>query len=121
MRKGYKAFAEGDLDAIRELFADDIVWHVGGRNKLSGDYKGIDEVFGFFGKLMEVGQNLKQEIHDVIANDEHAVVLVTTSMEVNGAPLKDNAVHVFHVQDGKATEFWGHTWNSYEFDEALPA
>lgn len=55
---------------VLNFFADDIVWHVPGRNPLSGDYKGKEEVLGFFGKLMELTQgSLKQEIHDMLAND----------------------------------------------------
>lgn len=50
VRRGYKAFIDGDLDALRELFADDIVWHNGGRNPLSGDHRGVDEVFSCFGR-----------------------------------------------------------------------
>lgn len=122
LRKGYQAFGEGDLDTVRELFADDIAWHVGGKNALSGDYKGIDQVFEFFGKLLELsGGTLKQELHDVLANDEHAVALVKTVQQVDGKTLEDDAVHVFHVQNGKVTEFWAHPGNPYQFDEAYPA
>lgn len=52
LRKGYDAFSRGDLDTIRnEVFSADIVLHVAGRNLLSGEYRGVDAVFGFFGKL----------------------------------------------------------------------
>jgi ketosteroid isomerase-like protein len=37
----YEAFTAGDLEALAELFADD-VWHTPGRNPLSGDYQGRD-------------------------------------------------------------------------------
>src|SRR5438094_6380057 len=40
--------------AVREIFAPDIKWHTGGRNPLSGDLKGVDEVFANFGKLFEL-------------------------------------------------------------------
>ena len=53
-RKGYKAFAEGDLATLTELIAPDCVWHVGGRSQLTGDYTGHDEIFSYFGKLMEL-------------------------------------------------------------------
>ena len=39
MRQGFAAFSTGDLDALRELFSPDIVWHSGGDNALTGDYK----------------------------------------------------------------------------------
>ncbi len=107
-RTGYEAFGKGDLDAVKELFADDIVWHATVAGPLNGDYKGVDEVLGFFGKLMqETGGTFKQEIHDLLANDEHGVGIVSVSAERNGKRLDGaRSVHVFHMKDGKMTEFW---------------
>jgi ketosteroid isomerase-like protein len=109
LREGYDAFARGDLDALRERFAPDIVWHIGGNSPLAGDYKGHDEVFGYFMKLAEMtGGTLKLEIHDLLANDTHAVALTRGSAQREGKSLDMNQVHVFHVNDeGKITEFWG--------------
>ena len=36
-RKGYTAFNEAHLDDALETIADDILWHVGGDNPLSGE------------------------------------------------------------------------------------
>ncbi|MDH3189445.1 MAG: nuclear transport factor 2 family protein [Acidimicrobiia bacterium] len=47
-RAGYEAFAGGDLAAVSELMADDVVWHVGGSNMVSGDYQGKEAVLGLF-------------------------------------------------------------------------
>lgn len=118
LRKGYEAFSKGDLDTVRTIFADDIVWHVGGRSPLAGNYKGIDEVFGFFGKTIELsGGTLKLEIHDILANDEHAVALVSSRAERGGKRLADNGAHIFHVKDGKVIEFWAHPQDAYADDE----
>ncbi len=46
LRRGYDAFTKGDMEAVNELFADDIVWHNAGRDQFAGDYHGKDEVFG---------------------------------------------------------------------------
>jgi ketosteroid isomerase-like protein len=40
VRRGYQAFATGDVATLNELFADDIVWHAPGRNQLAGTYRG---------------------------------------------------------------------------------
>lgn len=118
LRKGYAAFGSGDMDAVNELFADDIVWHVPGNNMLSGDYEGKDAVFGFLGKVMEgTGGTLQQEIHDVLANDEHAVALVKTRAERGGKTLEGQDVHLYHVQDGKVTESWNHAGDQAAVDD----
>src|SRR3954451_22862530 len=85
LRKGYNAYSTGDADVLNDLFADDITWHVTGRSALSGDYKGKEQVFGFFGKIMELsGGTSKLEVHDILANDNHGVVLVTGTASRDG-------------------------------------
>jgi ketosteroid isomerase-like protein len=119
MRKGYDAFGRGDLEYLRnELFAEDIVFHVSGDSPLAGDYKGIDEVFGFFGKIMqESGGTFSLDVHDMLANDEHGVALVRATAEREGRQLDQNAVHVFHIRDGKVTENWTMPENTRIADE----
>ena len=118
LRDGYAAFEKGDLDTLRGLFADDIVWHTPGRSPVSGDARGLDQVFGLFGKVLELsGGTLRNELHDVLANDEHAVALVRARGERNGKTLNDTQAHVFHVRDGRVTEFWLHTSDLYANDE----
>ena len=108
VRRGYEAFKTGDLQALRELFDESVVWHVPGNSALAGDYKGIEEVFGFFGRILEETQGtLKQEVHDVLANDDHAVALLTVNAERNGKRLEWRDAHISHVSpQGKVTEFW---------------
>jgi ketosteroid isomerase-like protein len=118
VRRGYEAFAKGDLQTLNGLFADDIVWHTPGRNPIAGDHKGKDQVFGLFGKVAELsGGTFGLDIHDVLADDEHAVVLATAHGEREGKSIHDNQVHVFHVSNGKVTEFWGHAGDLYAVDE----
>jgi len=118
LREGYAAFGKGDLDTVKALFTDDVVWHVGGNNPLAGDYKGQDEVLGFFGKSFELTNGTMQiDVHDILANDEHAVALVTTKAKRDGKSIEMNAVHVFHLRDGKTSEFWGFNEDDRRADE----
>ncbi len=119
LRAGYAAFQSGDLDALSsKYFAPDIVWHSPGRSQLSGDYKGLQEVLGSFGKTMELtGGNFSVEVHDVVANDEHGVALATVRGERNGKKLEDNYTHVVHFRDGKVAESWIFGWDQYAVDD----
>ena len=108
LRRAYAAFGAGDMAALRELLADDTVWHILGHNQLSGDYKGKDAVFGFFGKLMELsGGTFRLEVHDTLADGEHSIGLVTERAEKDGKKWESRAVHVIHTDsDGRNKEFW---------------
>lgn len=52
------------------------------KNLVSGDYSGKEQVGGFFGKLMEPSDGtFSVDVHDIMANDEHAVGLVVPRAE----------------------------------------
>ena len=120
IRNIYAAFANGDLAAVNDVFAEDLVWHDAGRGQLSGDYRGREAVFGFFGKVMEVTEGSSHlDLHSVLADDEHGVALVTISANRGGRSIKVNAVDVMHLRDGKVTEVWAIPADQYAFDEVL--
>jgi uncharacterized protein len=120
LRRGYAAFGTGDLETVFGMFSSDILWHNGGSNQVSGDYRGHEAVMGFFGKLMEItGGTFQLEVHDVLANDTHGTVLVTARAERDGQPFAVREVNVWHLADGKATEFWVFPEETAELDKLL--
>ena len=53
VRKGYEAFANGDMDTLTARSRRRHVAHDPGDNPVSGEHKGQDEVFGMYGELFE--------------------------------------------------------------------
>jgi uncharacterized protein len=120
VREGFAAFGRGDVDALRKQFlADDVCWHVVGRNPLAGDYEGPEQVMQLFARLFELSDGtLSLELHDVLANDEHAVALFTIRGQRTGKQqLDDNMVQTFHFRDGKVSEAWAQPADQYAQDE----
>jgi ketosteroid isomerase-like protein len=109
VRQGYNAFIAGDMEWLNQHFDDTIVWHEAGNNQFSGDYRGRDEVFAHFAKLVAFATP-EFDIHDVVANDDHAVALVTlTGTKPGGESYTGKFVHVFHVSSGdeqRVLESW---------------
>jgi len=101
-----------------QFFAPDIVWHMPGRNPHAGHHQGVDQVAAFLTNLQTLsGGTHRIELHDIIANDDHAVALHATRAERAGKQLQINAVQVFHIRDGKVTEAWTTHSDTYAFDE----
>ncbi len=50
LKKGYAAFASGDMAVLTELFADDVTWHVSGNSPISGTHRGREAVFAVFAR-----------------------------------------------------------------------
>ena len=107
IRKGYEAFARADMAALTELFAADVVWHMPGRNPVSGVHRGREAVFAAFAKFFELsGGTLKLDDHTFLADDDHAVALNRATATRQGKQLNLLGVDVFHVRNGKIVEFW---------------
>ena len=121
VREGIAASQRGDMDAAQKRWAEDIRFHVPGRNPRAGDYEGIEQVRQFYAGLAEdvTGGTVSSELHDVLANDEHAVVLMTIRRERAGKQWDDNTVVVYHIRNGKITEVWSHATDQYAVDEFL--
>jgi uncharacterized protein len=118
IRRGYDAFSKGDMETIAEVFGPDIRWTVSGRNQISGTYSGQEETFAFFGKLVELTDGtFSVAVHDLLASDDHVVVLARESASRNGKSLESDDVHVWHLAGGQAVEFWGISKDQHEVDE----
>lgn len=50
VRRGYAAFNTGDIKTLTELFDANASWHTPGRGSIAGDRKGLEAVFGQFGR-----------------------------------------------------------------------
>jgi uncharacterized protein len=119
VREAFAAFGRGDMDALRkQYFTDDLRYHVPGRSVLSGDHEGTEQVLQMFARVFELtGGTFSFELHDVVANDEHAVALFTIRGERAGKQLNDNMVQASHFRDGKVSEIWSYQGDQYAVDE----
>jgi len=77
---------------------------VPGHNPFSGDHRGKEAVYQLF--RLDRRASFRSEIHDVLANDRHAVALTVVHGSRQGRVLEDITVHVVHVVEGRITEAW---------------
>jgi ketosteroid isomerase-like protein len=120
IRRGYEAFQRGDLAAFDDILAESCVWHVPGRGQLAGDKKGRKATVEYYASLGELTEgNITVDLHDVLANDEHAIGLHRTSARRGGKSYETTEVIVFHVQGNQVTEAWEHPFNLYGQDEVF--
>ena len=107
MRRSVEAQERGDIPAMLEMFTDDVVAHIGGRSFFAGDYKGRDGLVDAYGKFLgSLGEILKMETHDVLANDTHGMMLQTIEAKRGGDQITINGVAVMHFTNGKVSEAW---------------
>ena len=99
VKRGYAAFAAGDIQVAMEPFADDIEWVVPGNSAISGTYRGKEEIGGLFMKL--AGKSFTSEPEHFLADDERVVVLTKTTADGQTSDQAD----VLTFRDGKIIKF----------------
>jgi ketosteroid isomerase-like protein len=106
IQQAYDAFARGDVPAVLSFLAPDITWHVPGRSPLSGDYKGHQEVVGFFTTSMSLsGGTLRVAVDEILAHGERVIALTTVTADRDGRTWSSPEVHVWWVVNGRAVDF----------------
>jgi hypothetical protein len=113
IRKAYEDFARGSISAVFVALDPTITWHVPGHSPLSGDFTGHDQIEGFFRRTMELsGGAFSMDVHNVLADGDLVVVLVTVNAKRNGVSASFPEVHVWRMKNGRAIEF-----REYQGDE----
>jgi uncharacterized protein len=116
LRRIDQAQVAGDLETALSQYTDDVLGHVGGDNKLSGDYRGLEQLQAMLGRFMEASGEYSFENHAYLADDEHGIVLQRGTMRRGGEAFSTNEVFVVHFRDGKISEYWYQPWDQAGVD-----
>ena len=93
----------GDMMSQMELLDDDVVWHEIGRDE---PIRGKQALMERFSGMAGGGGSIKVETHDVVANDEHTIQLVTATATMGDKSFTYRTAEILHMRDGKITERW---------------
>jgi uncharacterized protein len=106
-RSATEAISKGDMDGFLSHHTDDTVVHFPGRGPMAGDHRGKDGVAKMFQQQMQILDSPPEiENHDILASDDHAVVLNKVRATRGGKILEQDQVVVMHIEGGKIAEVW---------------
>ena len=112
VRKVYDAINAGDMVALAETMADDVVEH----EEIPGLGHGKDDVIQFFTATIAAMQGFRVDIEEIIAEGDlvwtRAIATGKHTGEYMGIPASNNDLRVplsdhFRVAGGKIKEHWG--------------
>jgi ketosteroid isomerase-like protein len=124
VRRAYNAFGEGDMDTLASLMTDDVSHVVPGDNRFTGEHKGRDDVFAFYGGIFEVSEGtytaelltVEEKGHDKVVSthrgtakraDQSIDVTETIEFTIRDGKIA-RLVSSFSPEDEKAEDaFWG--------------
>ena len=105
VRKYLEAMTTGDIQVGAEMLTDDIEWHEIGRADAIRGKAALAERFGM-GSGTAPSYEITGETHDVIANDDHTIALLTAHAIRGGETLDYKVAEIYHVRDGKISGRW---------------
>jgi ketosteroid isomerase-like protein len=122
IRRGYEAFNKGDVDTLRQIIARDCVQHVGGDSQASGEFKGVDAMLAYYGRLAELTDGTFRAEPELFTTDGNGHVIVVhhltgtrggKTLDQRGALLfqivADQAVDLLQCDEDldESDRFWG--------------
>jgi len=105
VRRGYEAFAKGDIETLKGLFTADANWHSLRAGVLAGNYRGAQAILGFFGQLArETEGTLRVEPLTMAASGDNVFVFEHITGTRKGKTLDTQGVLFFTLANGVVTE-----------------
>jgi uncharacterized protein len=105
VRRGYEAFAKGDIETLKTLFATNATWHSVRTGILPGNYRGVQAILEFFGRLAhETEGTARAELQTLAASGDHVFALHRNMGKRKGKTLDAKSVLVFKLDEGVVTE-----------------
>ena len=105
VRRGYQAFAEGDMETLSSMFAPDAVHVATGNSPVSGEYRGVDAILGYYGTLFELSNGtFAAELQSVRSEGDDTVVATHRDKGQRGGKTLDQDEDLtFTISNGKYT------------------
>ncbi|HET7073308.1 MAG TPA: nuclear transport factor 2 family protein [Mycobacterium sp.] len=94
-KKGYAAFAAGDLETALSVFDDSVEWTINGQSTIGGTYHGKNELTDLLMRLSE--KTTKVETKRFLADGDVVIALTEVTAGAETGPEAD----VFEFRDGK--------------------
>lgn len=97
-RRQGEMYAGGSIDAVVELLADDIVWHVPGKSPIAGDHRGIKQVIDYFGRRRRLA-NATMRMHpgEVLSEGDAVAQFVEGTAVLGGEQVSWRTVGIYRV------------------------
>ncbi len=104
IRRGYKAFGEGDMETLRSIYTPNVVQSQPGNNQLSGEHEGVDNVIGLYGKLFELsGGTFSVDLKSVKTQGDKVVAVHHAKAQRGGNVLDADETIVFTFSGDKVS------------------
>jgi acyl-CoA thioesterase FadM/ketosteroid isomerase-like protein len=115
-------YAGGDLAAVEELLAEDVVWHVPGTSPIAGDHRGRAAVSEYFRLRRQLAGGAMRIAKQGETHHEEALVQLADGRALlGGREVVWRTAGAYRVAGGKIAEAWLVPLDQQHFDRAWAA
>jgi len=101
-RTAYEAFGRGDLETLKENFAEDAVWVTSDELPLGGETRGRDAILANFAQIPNYWSSFSVEPSEFIDGGEYVIALGTQRAGNDKGSFESPFAHVMkYDSDGK--------------------
>jgi ketosteroid isomerase-like protein len=118
LRELYARFAQGDLPGFLDACTDDVTFTVPGNAMPSGEFTKSEFMDWIVGVLGATDGTFREDVLDVFANDDHALLLLHHHFDRDGAHHEYETAHVCGLRGGRIASWREHPGSMKEFEDA---
>ena len=100
-RSAYEAFSRGDLDALKEMLAEDSTWLTSDELPLGGETEGRETIIGEFAQIPNYWSSFSVEPEEFIDGGEWVIVRGTQRAATNDDSFEAPFAHLIKFADGQ--------------------
>ncbi|HEY2335528.1 MAG TPA: nuclear transport factor 2 family protein [Solirubrobacterales bacterium] len=100
-RSAYEAFGRGDLEALKEMMAEDSAWLTSDELPLGGETQGRDAIVGNFAQIPNYWSSFSVEPKEFIDAGEWVVIRGTQRAGTDSDSFEAPFAHLMKFADGK--------------------
>ena len=118
VRQLFEAYRNDDYDILRQILAEDVIYHIPGRNPFSKDYVGQEALFALWKQQKQRmgGRPYNIELIDMLVSDKHVVALTRARAQAGERSVTWTGANVYAVRDGRIAEAWFMLDDLYTYD-----
>jgi ketosteroid isomerase-like protein len=100
-RSAYEAFGRGDLEALKEMMAEDSTWLTSDELPLGGETRGRDAIIGNFAEIPNYWTSFSVEPEEFIDAGEWVVIRGTQRAGTDSDSFEAPFAHLMKFADGR--------------------
>jgi len=116
-RTAWEAVSASDVDTLREVCSEQLIWHASGRGSRSGDYRGREPVLNYLAAIGDAAERFDSRLDHVLVNDNLVAVLFHVTGRRRGRILDTDFILLFRIDAGRIAEVWAVPRDQHAVDE----